>query len=100
MPKIAKVPGVNYNHNEILTLVTPNSKLQTSLKDHKNNHYYIVYTQINSNLLPLQCSRLFHRSTSWRKGKSGQQGAPYFLTGRYPRGYSSVTENNHPPAGG
>jgi len=30
------------------------------------------------------------------EGKSGQLRAPCFLTGRYPRGYSSVTENNHP----
>ena len=29
-------------------------------------------------------------------GKSGQQRAPHFLTGRYPRGYCSVTENNRP----
>ena len=30
------------------------------------------------------------------EGKSGQQRAPCFLTGRYPRGYISVTENNLP----
>jgi len=29
-------------------------------------------------------------------GKSGQHRASYFLTGRYPRGYCSVTENNRP----
>ncbi len=29
-------------------------------------------------------------------GKSGQLRAPSFLTGRYPKGYSSVTENNSP----
>jgi hypothetical protein len=54
----------------------------------------------NKDLLPLQYSRLFHRPVlrlrSERGGKSGQQRAPYFLTGRYPRGYSSVTENNRP----
>jgi len=49
---------------------------------------------IHGIFLPLLRSRLFHRSAVRRKGKSGQHRAPYFLTGRYPRGYSSVTENN------
>jgi len=30
----------------------------------------------------------------FKGGKSGQHRAPYFLTGRYLKGYSSVTENN------
>jgi hypothetical protein len=29
-------------------------------------------------------------------GKSGQRRVPCFLTGRYLKGYSSVTENNRP----
>ncbi len=29
-------------------------------------------------------------------GKSGQRRALCFLTGRYPKGYSSITENNRP----
>ncbi len=33
-------------------------------------------------------------------GKSGQRRAPCFLTGRSLKGDYSVTENNHPPAGG
>jgi hypothetical protein len=48
----------------------------------------------------LQGSRLFHRSFLSQgkegRGKSGQRRAPCFLTGRYPRGYSSVTENDRP----
>jgi len=58
---------------------------------------FIVCSQF---FVTLQYSWLFHRSAGWRRGKSGQHRAPYFLTGRYPWGYSSVTENNHPPAGG
>jgi hypothetical protein len=38
---------------------------------------------------------------SLRKGgKSGQQRAPYFLTGRYLQRYSNVTENNRHASGG
>ena len=39
-------------------------------------------------------SIVFRRLTE--RGKSGQRRAPCFLTGRWAKAYSSVTENDHP----
>ena len=57
--------------------------------------------RIGPDFVSLQHGRPIRRpGTQYRGGKSGQQRAPSFLTGRCPKGYSSVTENNSPATAG
>jgi hypothetical protein len=66
----------------------------------KNNQYYIVCSKnaaISYLCLAAGCSIVAPFGfAQGRQGKSGQHRAPYFLTGKYLQGYSSVTEKNRP----